>query len=1828
MAKDNVAISAAMSDKELLDSIDKTLKQAEQRFKTFAASAISSMNKIEQASFVAGTNIGKNMADGLNQNTNALLNNLQKVADKVSNVSAKTATGTAFSINVNELDAAIAKAGTLNQTFKESAAFTSQMRRDIRNFSKERTQAKAATEEARISVENAKQQKYLQRALQYRQQAYDIAQRTAKIEARQRITTAGSSYDSAMGMSARTIQERMDKMKALQIVQRNLASDNEKEAAQLKKVNQELRSLKNANDAATGSGVKLINNNSKLLESFENLGRRVLFYTGLGAITSFVKSLYQVRGEYEMLERSIGAVLGDFEKGSQIFREQQQLALKSPFTVVDLAGTTKQLAAYNFAAEELVDTSRRLADISAALGVPMERLTYNLGQIRAQTVLTARDARDFANAGLPITQELANMYRELEGRAVSVGEVMDRMSNRMVSFGDVMKVINRYTDEGGMFFEFQVKQAETLRGKLSNLTDAYNNMLNEMGSDSQGLLSWLVGASRTILDNWRGIARTIVDLIAAYGVFKTIQMVTLATQAKQLATTVKWSSYINVLREAWNRTGKAIEVAEKAQDLAAQKGQKLNKSLLSMAKHPYALIAAAIAGVGLAIYQSYLNATKLQRELNDIVNTGVRTADNLVASFDSLIRKLNNTTVGSREFNETLKKINSTYGEYLPNMLTEINYAKELAQNYDLVVKAINDKAKAQSLEKGMQAIEEQFGKEQNQLVSKLMEILNKKGISDEDSKSIISRFIAEREEGIKQDETAIETFTRVANKWLGSAEKMFKVYGSKDPAAMIEGYGARLYQSVKKQEDAVEKLRDISDARFSTVTYNSKAEGKEVDAIIEKYDKLEATQANNLAKLLELQSVYDKFGDSLNLKNVNKQIDDLTIKTEEWKKTVRDMVASAPKGIGASFDVMPDENSVKYIDRLKKSYQDLLKQREAVAGTKTDDATKQRIEDQISFVRQVAKELDINLETQKDINKAESQEVKTLKEQLSLVKDIIKSNEELVKKTGDLNLAAVQTRNAFQTLFDELLASRGIDFNKLITFNPKDILDVYAKLGEGLTSDKAKRALEKEKSEMMIEYSVRVNEATLKSAQRQINDLFKGYELELDIQEAGEFGSIFASLFDYEPVTLEELNTDVNNIIAQLEEQVSGYNKRIKELETVIELNVDEESVNNAKAQLNTLQQLESNTAKSILSMRKDLNDTTLKYYRQQFQEFQKLQNDYSTYEEQRDEVERKRLQKQQALITQTEQRQLDVAGLQLELSVATDPEVREKLEAKIAEYQKWLDDDATRLSVSIDTEASENTAKIDFEEWKSTSNAWKKSFEDLDRISTAALNDMIGEIKRFAKIAGGKLPLTELEALENKINSLEKDVQARNPIKRIADSIKNFKKGDNVAAIIGDISSEMNKLGELTGTIGTIAEGLGADPETVDTINAIAQSIQGVAQASEGVSKIMEGDIIGGITDVISGAWTAISGWFEKKNKRINREIEQSEQKVTRLENAYKGLDRAVQKAFGDAEIGARRAAIANQQLQLVELKRQLALEKSRKKKDQDKQRILELEGMITDLQYSIEDAMEEIVNSIMGTDAKSAAESFVSSMIDDFRNGEDWMLSFGESWDEMIDNMIMKAIVGRVIGDKMQEILDTIDKRIKNRTTKEQAAFEAAQKNADMTDDEIRKRYKRSGYTLNDKGVENIRKQYEAQLEKALKDLQRASALNPEDVDVFRDMGEEMKAYLQANFPDLMEQFGIKFGEAADKGLSGLQKGIQGITEETAGAIEAYMNNIAGQVFQQTTLQQQMVNLMEVNTGTNSQVLLALRESYQIMTSIRDWTISISNPAGNGIRVQLID
>ena len=327
---------------------------------------------------------------------------------------------------------------------------------------------------------------------------------------------------SALGLSEKTLDDIAYKLRTLQSYRSGL--DLTKQADEVKRTTQEIDRLQKKQNEVIGTTRRWAKENDAVSRSFDYIKNRLAFMFTIGAATNFVKQIYEIRGQYELLERSIGILVDSLQQGSQIFAELNAMAIKSPFTTMELGAAAKQLTAYDIAAKDVVDTTKRLADMAAAVGVPIERLTYALGQIKAYGYLNARDARMFANAGIPLVKELADRYTELEGRLVSVGDIYDRIKKKAISFEDVMDVIYNVTDEGGRFFNFQEKAADTLKVKLANLTLAWNNMMNEIGKSNQSLLTLPLTALKKIFEHWRDLNNIIRSVAVSFGVVKLAQI--------------------------------------------------------------------------------------------------------------------------------------------------------------------------------------------------------------------------------------------------------------------------------------------------------------------------------------------------------------------------------------------------------------------------------------------------------------------------------------------------------------------------------------------------------------------------------------------------------------------------------------------------------------------------------------------------------------------------------------------------------------------------------------------------------------------------------------------------------------------------------------------------------------------------------------------------------------------------------------------------------------------------------------------------------------------------------------------------------------------------------------------------------------------------------------------------------------------------------------------------------------------------------------------------------------------------------------------------------
>ena len=219
----------------------------------------------------------------------------------------------------------------------------------------------------------------------------------------------------------------------------------------------------------------------------------------------FFNSIVKTGGEIVQQHVALRSILGDVQKADELFAQTQQLALQSPFKFGELNRDVKQLAAFGVEANDLYDTTKRLADIASGLGVDFGRLGLAFGQVKARSWLDGKELRQFAYAGLPLLQKITELYNA-EGKNgrnnYTQADVKKMISGRQVSFEDVQKVLWKMTDEGGQFYNMQLVLSETLLGRWNKLIDAWDIMLGKFAEGKSvvgGTFSFLINRTTDLV---------------------------------------------------------------------------------------------------------------------------------------------------------------------------------------------------------------------------------------------------------------------------------------------------------------------------------------------------------------------------------------------------------------------------------------------------------------------------------------------------------------------------------------------------------------------------------------------------------------------------------------------------------------------------------------------------------------------------------------------------------------------------------------------------------------------------------------------------------------------------------------------------------------------------------------------------------------------------------------------------------------------------------------------------------------------------------------------------------------------------------------------------------------------------------------------------------------------------------------------------------------------------------------------------------------------------------------------------------------------------------
>ena len=1726
----------------------------------------------------------------------------------------------------------------------------------------------------RVQIVNEETAAYykMQPALRYMQEAYhrlsldqrnsdmgknlaDQIQRTQRaMQQLQAQMSRPVSFKAAMGLDESTLENIAYKMRQLASYRSGL--DVNKQAGEIKQVSNELDRLRKKQDDLIGTNNRLTQSNNALSRSWNYMKNRLAFYFTVGASTQFVKNLIDIRSQYEMTERSLGILINSAERGTQIFNQLSDMALVSPYTLIELSNAAKQLIAYDVAAKDVVDTTRRLADIASAVGIPMERLTYALGQIKAYGYLNSRDARMFANAGIPLVKQLSEYYTQLEGRMVSIGDVYTRMKKKTIEYNDVMSVINKMTDDGGKFFDFQAKMAGTLKVQLANLTLAWNNMLNDIGKSNQGILATSVVALKELFLHWKDFDRVINSILRLGKIVGVIQ----------------------AIRFVWLQMYKDMSAGLAMQAVAGKKVTAmlvgLRDGLVKIASSPVTWVA-AIAFAFSDMYGTVQQANEAIKELNKSIRDGAteskKSLDSLLSSYDKLGtyalttdqktgRVVSATYTGSQDPDEMQKtwtaireeiETSTAYGKvFMGQLVTETDLSKRLSKAFEITAKLRDVRGALEDIDESAIKVQQDMSAWWNLyemdkgLINSLkeiakhnyentaFEILRKDDVSkyndifqdikdaaDETAKSISDTF-----SNLKFDPQQMrEGFEEISN-------KIFEGKGL-DPKTELQGRieleKAFINQRKQMYIDAANeqaRLGNQAQAEQIRASYNTWIKGFSQNQVLVNgfYDWLKSHHAS------ELQSMFGNM--------TQDEINHIDWSKSKWQNWARENAQAFSKQMGTSFDDLwrwvQDASTWRVrigvildTTQIQKSVFETLSN----ADTKANEAYQhiKRLNDEITRLQgksnrtkeeneKLTKAINERNVAQDDYNKAvadggksakeasdanksaaaarkahaaatraqrqaESELQKALKEELSIVDKIRNTYKDLRKAgVGTTEAIALATGGYEKSVkaINATLAKFGLEKFNPSKFagieNPHELLNMFEnQLNKLIASGKAKPAeiveLETKINEMKIDVKKFDIEKITKGLNSELDKLKDEYELAVELDANPELGGMFTDMFGIDtstfPKTIDEYMQRAQQEFDKMREK-RGFGEPLNIFKADdakweswgrnmgLVVDVLDENGNVIDKNTDALDKLTPKFKEAQNVAKKWAQDTI-----KQTQDLQyKLADINGKIAIEQKKLDNLRLLHQQE--TNEKQRHL------LELMIKDQENAIDKLKQEILSTLPTY----KRLFNSVVEHSARMTRQL------------AQNYKQMLELAVKKGKNSNGKYEVTDPISGQTAELTEKEmnAQLDKVNGKLRETQTsfdkiKEALTKGEDGLVDWVKGVEL------IADEAHKIADGISEIANIAEALGADEDVVEVINDIAASIDGLSTAAQGAAQIANGDIIGGTVNVVKGLWTTVSSWFDNSDKKITKKVKNSERAVKDLENAYKRLEYTVEHSMGAAETQARRAAIANKQLQLVELQRQLELEKSRKKKNQDIDRIKELEGAVIDAENDLKNLKEDVMNTLLGSDIKSAAEEFVDTWVQAWREGETTLDAIGEKMDDMIFNLIKKAATSKIVGNLLQPLYDMVD----------QYTSKGSEGGVELTTNELK-----ALAVLSDKlGI----------------DINNALGVfygNLENLDIVSK--------------------NIKSNE-----LSALQQGIQSITEDTASALEAYMNSVSQQVYLHSDLLMQIRDAVvamdgDIQLSTQAQMLLQLQQSYQVQMAIQAILIGWSNPAGSAVKVELLN
>lgn len=1682
----------------------------------------------------------------------------------------------------------------------------SDLKKYVENMDLSKPQQKAAVEamrymkmeldEQRKTDEQRAQskEKETERRIAADRRAYKASADLAKAQNYKQNTTAQGALD--FSKTANTLQRQITAIEYLKKARLSLNTTDANYKSTLEQINQ---AIAKHNQALTKAGVKsqqLATRHRNLMDTAGQLSRQLALLFSVSQIEGYIRKIVEVRGQFELQQVALRAILQDKDKADKIFSQTMQQALKSPFQAMQLVTFTKQLAAYRIESDKLFDTTKRLADVSAGLGVDIQRLILAYGQVKAAAYLRGTEVRQFTEAGINLYGELQSYFEEVKGEAYTTAQIVDMISKRMVKFEDVEAVFQRMTDKGGLFYNMQEVQVNTLHGQINRLKDVISIMQNEIGkSNQEGFLSisTAINLANTLLENWRTVASVLKTIITAYGTFKTV------SGAMWIAERIYMTKGIAMQKTRISLKFKEImatrtQTAATVGATAAQNG--LN---MAVAKNPYGAILAVITAVGVAIYEVIQNTNRLKEALDGIAAEGAFSVVQSSNNYVKLASVVTDSTKSYQEHNKALAELKKKYSDILPEQYLNAEGIKALNGNYNEAIKLIHQYINAKTKERMIDEVGQDANKEmysnQQKTAKAISEIIDEQhgmkvswseisGILSQVQEKLLSGAITSTKQLREETEKVVEQYTGLGN--IDLSDYFTQLSGNS-----FGGANKFRFDNIQIERS------EFKDWFESTRSYISQVESIEqrfskgsISMTAQRYQEQKDATEKMVANAM---NAYDVLRDS---QKENTKV------TKDELEYARELVQKVLKAIGS--DVQVDSayinklfnDSFFFEEEKQKATQTKLKQlfdkltKEAKESGDTSGAVwLQEFEKQINglnlnplqnSIKKFLLGINGNADIQANWNIRSGETEAEFKKR---IKTEIDTRNEIIRKSQS-------------TIYPEY----GQDTNK-VKSELEELNRLYNELGgdKNKSRSSAERDIWAERISVLKEMQSRYEKLNqLMGENRAIEETRSAFKGALDFTQMGEVikaEDIIPTkqgMIDALEKLLKQIPNDVKNAAKR-----TGLEKEIAELKIGIQQDYLKEQLEKTKKNIEDMF--------NQLDLHKKLKDAGLSEAEVQ-QLFPGLAKTLDDVEKGiRDEYEAKRDKNGQ--LSKADQKGYDEALKKLgqqrdkestDLTIRILKDYKTQLSEQL-QLDKWYYEEKANIAKATLTDEQRAQAESNLKnkyDKKTDENTWKafqntdeyiKLFENLDYSSTAAIDSILEKLEEF-RGSLKSLPPEQLKTIIEQIEKLKGEKLDRNPIKGIVEAFKDLKnaKPEDKQKAIADLGAafeknaeKIDKFNSAFGEVSSMLSSFGVDvPEEIsESLNGMSQAFSG---AGEFASSYATGNVLGMVTGgmkTIAGIGNTIGSIFGigNKNKKKEREIQRQIKNIESLGRAYDELKEKMEAAWSADDLRTQtKDTIANLDQQIESYENMINSEEA--KKDSDRGRIDEWNDAINELKKTRQEILDQQKLELGGiggeSEYKDAASSFVQAWMDAFNETEDGLKALNENFDSFIENLIVKQATMRLAQGRLKELFEKIDESV--------------------TEGSV------GGINLTKEELANI----QALGESALKGL-----------------NEDLLA--------LMETLGYKGTSIGQKSeLSALTQSIQGVSETTAEALEALLNSIRFFVNQQTTDIAAIRVLLEARyslesqSGESNPMLVELRAQTRYLEILSDRIDRVFAPSPN--------